>query len=230
MSRRVELNHDPLAGLIVYEDRDLLVVNKPPGMLTASGPNDRRPTLWGAVQVRGLHQRIQTGIIHRLDRDACGLLVFSKNDDSYQSLKTQFFRHTVERVYMAIVKGIPKPPAGRIESQLVEWKDGTVHPTKQRNKGERAISHYETCSAYRGSSLVRVTLETGRKHQIRVHMAETGHPIVGDAVYNPSAKEDQRLMLVAMRLCLDHPRTGKRMEFEVDMPRHMRETLRALKP
>lgn len=227
MPRRAESDRDPLAGLVVYEDRDLLVVNKPPGMITASGPNDRRPTLWAAVQYRGMQQRIQSGIIHRLDRDACGLLVFSKNDDAYQSLKKQFFQHTVERIYMAIVKGTAKPPAGRVENQLVEWKDGTVHTTKQRNKGERAISYYETCSAHGACSLVRVKLETGRKHQIRVHMAGIGHPIIGDVVYNQDAKEDERLMLVAMRLCLDHPRTGKRMEFEVDLPRYMRELLRS---
>lgn len=225
-------SRDPIARLIVYEDADILVVNKPAGMLTSSGPRDTRPTLWGLVQARALvlqKQRAPMGLIHRLDRDACGLLVFSKNDEAYQSLKKQFFRHTVDRVYMAIVNGVPKEPSGKIDSQLVEWKDGTVHTTKQRNKGERAVSHYEVCGSEAKHSLVRVRLQTGRKHQIRVHLSEMGNPIVGDTFYNPQAKEAENLMLVAIRLCFDHPRSGERMEFELELPTHLREFLRKLK-
>jgi 23S rRNA pseudouridine1911/1915/1917 synthase len=214
--------------MIVHEDDDILVVNKPPGMLTASGPKDERPTLWRTVQARARAQkwRKPMGIIHRLDRDACGLLVFSKNNDAYQSLKTQFFRHTVERIYMAIVSGTPRPVEGTIDNYLDEWKDGTVHKTRQHGRGERAVSDYETCSITRKLTLVRVKLQTGRKHQIRVHLAGINHPIVGDGVYNPQAKEGDRLMLVAMRLCFDHPRTGRRMEFELPLPAHMRKCLR----
>jgi RluA family pseudouridine synthase len=174
-------------------------------------------------------QRSPMGLIHRLDRDACGLLVFSKHDDAYQSLKKQFFQHTVERVYVAIVAGAPKEPKGRIESSLVEWKDGTVHSTKQRNKGEKAISHYEVCGQEGKYSLLRVKLETGRKHQIRVHLSEMGCPIVGDAFYGKGVKEGEQLMLVAIRLCLDHPMTEKRMEFELELPEHLRAFLRGLK-
>jgi 23S rRNA pseudouridine1911/1915/1917 synthase len=128
---------------------------------------------------------------------------------------------------MAIVKGAPKEPRGTIRSRLVEWKDGTVHSTKQRNKGEEAISHYEVHQALKAYSLVRVKLETGRKHQIRVHLSELGTPIVGDSFYNKTAK-DEGLMLVAIRLCFDHPRTGKRLTFEVPLPQHMRGFLRDL--
>lgn len=218
-----------IRSLVVYDDPDLVVFNKPPGMLTASGPHDNRPTLWRTVQAIGTQQRLHVGIIHRLDKEASGLLVFSKNDDAYNSLKAQFFRHTVERSYMAIVKGIPNPPRGTISNRLVEWKDGTVHTTRNRNHGEAAISHYEVYQALKGCSLVRVKLETGRKHQIRVHLAELGHPIIGDSFYNKSAKAEG-LMLVAIRLCLDHPRTGKRMEFEAPLPQHMRAFLRNLEP
>ncbi len=219
---------DPLAGLRVYEDDDLLVVNKPRGMLTASGPRDKRPTLWGTVQAYGDHLRTQVGIIHRLDRDASGLLVFSKNDLAYQSLKKQFFRHTVDRLYMAIVQGRPHSSSGRIRSRLLEWKDGTVHTTVRPDKGEEAISDYEVIAKEKGYAVVRVKLETGRKHQIRVHMAALGSPIAGDDVYNPKAS-GQGLMLVAARLCFDHPRNGKRMEFEVDLPPHMRQFIRDLR-
>lgn len=221
---------DPIRDLIIHEDDDILVVNKPPGMLTASGPRDERPTLWRTIQARARAQgwRRPMGIIHRLDRDACGLLVFSKNNDAYQSLKTQFFRHTVERIYMALVSGTPKPPEGTIDNYLDEWKDGTVHKTRQHGKGERAVSHYQTHSVTKKTALVRIKLETGRKHQIRVHLAGINHPIVGDMLYHPQAKRGDTLMLVAKRLCFIHPRTGKWTEFELPLPEHMRKCLRDL--
>lgn len=233
MARPPQELRDPLAGMIVHEDPDLLVVNKPSGLLTASGPRDRRKTLWGIVQMRAVaFQKLRRpmGLIHRLDRDACGLLVFSKNDQAYQSLKKQFFRHTVERTYMAIVRGMPKSPEGTIENRLAEWKDGTVHPTRHRAKGEVAISHYQVHSVSGDCSLVRVRLETGRKHQIRVHLAGMGCPIVGDHFYGePQADASLTLMLCAIRLCFDHPRSGKRMEFEIPLPQHMRTFLRTLR-
>lgn len=228
VQRKAVRGVDPLAAIRVYEDDDILVVNKPRGMLTASGPRDKRPTLWGTVQAYGDRLRTQVGIIHRLDRDASGLLVFSKNDNAYQSLKTQFFRHTVDRMYMAIVQGKPRSKAGRIHNRLSEWKDGTVHTTSRGDKGEEAISDFEVIGHEKNFALVRVKLETGRKHQIRVHMATLGSPIAGDDVYNPKSK-GEGLMLVAIRLCFDHPRTGKRMEFEVDLPPHMRDFIRHLR-
>lgn len=219
---------DPIRDLIIHEDDDILVVNKPAGMLTSSGPHDERPTLWRIIQARAVQQgwRKPMGIIHRLDRDASGLLVFSKCDDAYQSLKKQFFRHTVERIYMAIVSGTPNPVEGTIDYYIDEWKDGTVHKTRQHGRGERAISHYQTYSVTKKAALVRVKLETGRKHQIRVHLAGINHPILGDVLYHPHTKRGALLMLVAKRLCFDHPRTGKRMEFEVPLPEHMRQCLR----
>ncbi len=221
---------DPIRDLIIHEDDDILVVSKPPGMLTSSGPRDERPTLWRIIQARAVQQgwRKPMGIIHRLDRDASGLLVFSKCDDAYQSLKKQFFRHTVERIYMAIVSGTPNPAEGTIDYYIDEWKDGTVHKTRQHGRGERAISHYQTYSVTKKTALVRVKLETGRKHQIRVHLAGINHPILGDVLYHPHTKRGATLMLVAKRLCFDHPRTGKRMEFELPLPEHMRQCLRDL--
>lgn len=231
-------SRDPIVGLVVHEDDDIVVVNKPQGMLTSSGPKDKRPTLWHMVHDRGAAKGLQMGIIHRLDRDAAGLLVFSKNDQAYHSLKTQFFKHTVDRFYLAIVTGKPKPASGKIKSQLVEWKDGSVHAVEDEDKGETAITHYEACSSEGFYSLVRLKLETGRKHQIRVHLSDLGFPIVGDCLYGknrPAKKKKSQkaptgeLMLVAIRLCFDHPRTGKRMKFEVDMPPHMREFLKAIR-
>src|SRR5687767_4753603 len=130
---------------VVHEDADMLVVNKPAGLLTSTVARERRPTLLAMVReyVAVREPRARVGLIHRLDRDASGLLVFSKNDAAYRSLKTQFFRHTVERVYLAVTQGVPNPRKGRIESRLEERADGTAYSTQQSGKGERAITHYE---------------------------------------------------------------------------------------
>ena len=217
---------------VVFEDDDLLVVEKPPGLLTSTTPGERRPTLLAMVRdhveasapARG--RPPQVGLIHRLDRDASGLLVFSKTHEAYLSLKRQFFEHTVERVYTAVVRGAPTPPAGRVESRLVERADGTVYSTRRPGEGERAVTDYEVTRRLKGRSLVRVTLHTGRKHQIRVHLGERGAPIIGDTMYGKAAAKPKdrkqrpagRLMLAATRLSFAHPRTGERLTFERPAP------------
>jgi RluA family pseudouridine synthase len=227
---------------IAYEDDDLLVVDKPPGLLTSTVPREKRPTLLaivrrhvegngaianGRARDSGVRKRARTraeseprvGLIHRLDRDAAGLLVFSKNHEAYRSLKQQFFDHTVERVYTAVVAGVPTPRAGRIESRLVERADGTVHSTDRPGAGEFAATEYETIEEGRRRSVLRVKLHTGRKHQIRVHLSERGVPILGDAVYGrDNAPEGAPLHLAATSLSFTHPRTGERKTFELPRP------------
>jgi RluA family pseudouridine synthase len=172
---------------------------------------------------------VRVGLIHRLDRDASGLLVFSKTHEAYVSLKRQFFEHSVERVYTAVAEGVPTPRAGRVESRLVERADGTVYSTRQPGKGERAVTDYEVVEERNRRSLIRVSLHTGRKHQIRVHLSQRGSPIVGDTMYarleGPPTRKGpsrpatpERLMLAATRLSLTHPRTGARMTFERPAP------------
>lgn len=206
---------------IVYEDLDLIVVDKPAGLLTSTVARERRPTLLAAVRahVAKSDARARVGLIHRLDRDASGLLVFSKNNQAYRSLKSQFFHHSVTREYAAVVDGTPTPLKGRIESRLAERADGVVHTTTRLNHGQIAITDYEVLKAEAGKSFLRVTLHTGRKHQIRVHLAGRGVPIVGDQVYGPSAHKLGRLMLTATRLVIQHPRTGKPSEFVLPLPR-----------
>src|SRR3954463_753286 len=151
--------------------------------------------------------RACAGLIHRLDRDASGLLVFSKNHDAFRSLKEQFFKHTVDRIYMAVVHGKLKPEKDRIRSRLVEIPDGSVHSTKRPDHGELATTDYQVIRTNGELSLVRVTLQTGRKHQIRVHLSERGAPIVGDPIYATNdSPPAPRLMLVATQLTFDHPR------------------------
>jgi 23S rRNA pseudouridine1911/1915/1917 synthase len=200
---------------IVYEDRDVLVIDKPAGLLTSTNERERRPTAWAAVQeyLEATDPDARPGLIHRLDRDASGLLVFSKNDAAYRSLKQQFLRHTVSRIYIAHVHGKLTPPAGRIESHLVERADGVVRATRMRGKGQVAITDYQTISGGAGRSVLRLTLQTGRKHQIRSQLEEKGTPIINDPVYG-EANCDGEMMLVAVELSFDHPRTGKRVKFE----------------
>jgi 23S rRNA pseudouridine1911/1915/1917 synthase len=216
-----------LAFTVVYEDADLLVVDKPAGLLTSTVPGERRPTLLAAVQEyvgaqKPVDRRTRVGLIHRLDRDASGLLVFSKNDAAYHSLKSQLFHRTVEREYLAVTEGVPTPREGRIESRLDERADGTVYSTRTHAAGERAITQYAVIESLDGGrrSLVRVRLETGRKHQIRVHLAQRGAPIAGDPVYGAGDDEQDapRLMLAAVKLGFTHPRTGEPASFELPPP------------
>ena len=203
-----------LPFLVVHEDDDILVIDKPAGLLTSTVPREKRPTAVALVReyVATNEPRARVGLIHRLDRDASGLLIFSKNHAAYESLKRQFYEHSVRRRYTAVVHGVPTPKSGRIESKLIERADGSMRSTREPGKGQRAITEYETIRRVGKASLLRITLHTGRKHQIRVHLAERGVPVVNDPVYGKE-KPNGPLMLAAVELEIAHPRTGKRMCF-----------------
>jgi len=205
---------------IVFEDEDFVILNKPQGLITSSGPHDKRPTLIGLLRAYyEIHEKhIRIGLVHRLDADAGGLMVFSKNAGAHAGLKQQFADHSVERVYVALLDGAPKTAAGRIDTKLVELADGRVRSTHHPDKGERAVTHYETLKVMNGQALVRVRLETGRKHQIRAHFFEKDCPIVNDRIYCPRFPEAE-LRLIAVALGFDHPRSGKPMRWELPMPK-----------
>jgi 23S rRNA pseudouridine1911/1915/1917 synthase len=211
---------------VVHEDEDLIIINKPPGLLTSTHPGERRPTAWAMIRdvVHQGNPRARVGLIHRLDRDASGLLVFSKNDQAYQSLKRQLKARTIRRIYLALCTGVPTPLQGVIRSRLVELPDGRVRTSRRPGAGEEAITHYEVIDRFRSTgkkggmrSVLRVRLHTGRKHQIRAHLEERGHPILNDPLY-AGEKPDGRLMLVAVQLGLIHPRTGLPLEVQIDPP------------
>jgi 23S rRNA pseudouridine1911/1915/1917 synthase len=199
---------------IIFEDDDLLIVDKPAGLLTSTVPRERRPT---ALAI--LRNYTPVGLIHRLDRDASGLLVFSKNEQAHRSLKRQFFLHSVQRTYIAITDGVPTPSAGRIQSRLVELPDGSVRTAVREGTGELAVTEYQTIQRQGGKAVVRATLHTGRKHQIRVHLSQRGAPIMGDSVYNPD-RPGSRLMLAAVVLGFVHPRTGHAVLYELEAPKY----------
>jgi RluA family pseudouridine synthase len=203
---------------IIDEDNNLLVVNKPAGLLTSTNEREKRPTLLAMVRehVERQRGRYRVGVIHRLDRDASGLLVFSKNNRAYESLKSQLFHRTMKRAYLAVVPGVPNPPSGRIESRLIELQDGRVVSTRRHAAGQRAITDYEVVAQAKGKSLLRVTLLTGRKHQIRAHFAEKGHPIIGDKMYGSVVVSP--LMLCAVELGFVDPISGKPRVFCIDPP------------
>src|SRR5438105_196125 len=181
---------------IIYEDADVLIVDKPAGLLTSTVPRERRPTLLKMVReyVAANDPRARVGLIHRLDRDASGLLVFSKNHQAYESLKSQLFHRTIDRIYLAVVRGKLNPPAGQIESRLVELPNGSVRTSRRPGHGERGITEYKVINTRGEFQLLRVKLLTGRKHQIRAHLSERGARIVGDRVYGPEDDSASRLM------------------------------------
>jgi 23S rRNA-/tRNA-specific pseudouridylate synthase len=165
------------------------------------------------AQQRG---RYRVGVIHRLDRDASGLLVFSKNNRAYESLKSQLFHRSMKRAYVAVVAGVPHAAKGTIESRLIELQDGRVVSTRKHAAGERAITDYEVLAQGKGKSLLRVTLLTGRKHQIRAHLTEKGHPIIGDKMYGSAIVSP--LMLCAIELGFEDPISNKPRTFHIDPP------------
>lgn len=206
---------------LIYEDDDVLVIDKPAGLLTSTVAREKRPTAIGLIRqyLERTSPAARAGVVHRLDRDASGLLVFAKNQMALRALKSQFFKHTVRREYLAITHGSPTPPSGRIDNRLVEYLDGTVHETERIDKGQRAITDYATLARGKAMAAVRVTLLTGRKHQIRAHLSLRGVPIVGDRVYGKPKDDAPRMMLAAVILGFDHPGTGKPMVFEQPIPK-----------
>jgi 23S rRNA pseudouridine1911/1915/1917 synthase len=205
---------------IIHEDEDVLVVIKPPGLLTSTTVRERRETAIGLVRfyLADREPRARPGIVHRLDKDAAGLLVFSKSNAAHQSLKKQFFAHTVLREYLAVVHGQVSPAKGRIESNLVELKDGSVRDTHNPGAGQKAVTEYEVVKQGLKMAVVRVRLETGRKHQIRAHFAQKKNPVVGDSVYEGKQPPGTTLLLAAVKLGFDHPGSGERVMFEIPPP------------
>lgn len=207
---------------LIHFDADIAIVDKPAGLLTATDPDERRPTAWRILQsyFRNQNQKNEVHLIHRLDRDASGLLVFARTKDAYTTLKKQFFEHTITRQYGALVHGIPKGPKGHLENLLLEDPQGKVGLTQNAKIGKQAILDYEVVAsdAKRKLSLLRCTLFTGRKHQIRVQLKAAGHTVCGDPVYGQADEPPCRLALHAERLAFEHPRSGKKVAFESPIP------------
>lgn len=216
--------HLPPGLTILHEDADVIVVLKSHGLLTVPTERERDTTAQaylnaylGATKGR---ERIQ--VVHRLDRETSGVLVFAKNAYAREQLKEQFAAHSVDRLYVAIVEGEMDPPEGTFRSYLREMKDLKMVSVDAHPDAKYAVTHFKTVQTNGRFAMLEVTLETGRKNQIRAHLSEAGHPIVGDRMYGSEINPLGRLGLHAKLLGFDHPVTGKHLVFEAPVPKVFR--------
>ena len=223
---------------IAFEDEHLIVVDKPAGLVVHPAAGNFDGTLVNALlhhcggSLSGIGGVARPGIVHRIDKDTSGLIVAAKTDRAHEGLARQFADHSIERRYLAITRGKPAPPAGRVDAPLAR------SPSNRKkiaivSTGKRAVTHYRTLEPLNGAALVECRLETGRTHQVRVHMASLGHPLVGDATYggrHPVAERIgfRRQALHAARLGFVHPVTKETQVFDSAMPADMQELFTAL--
>jgi 23S rRNA pseudouridine1911/1915/1917 synthase len=220
---------EPIPLDVIYEDADLLVINKPPGMTVHPAPGHATSTLVNAVlahshDLSGIGGVIRPGIVHRLDRDTSGIIVVAKNDAAHTALAGQLKERQVEKTYVALVEGTPKPAEGVIDAPIA--RDPRNRQRMAIVEGGRdSVTSYRVVERLSGVSLVEARPKTGRTHQIRVHLAAIGHPIVGDRVYGHISPLAGRQFLHASRIVFAHPATGARMELEAPLPSDLRDVL-----
>jgi 23S rRNA pseudouridine1911/1915/1917 synthase len=209
---------------VVFEDDSIIVVEKPAGLLTVATDTERSRTLYAALRERANRKRPpeKIFIVHRLDREASGLLVLAKTFENKERLQNQFKDHSAGRRYIAVVEGQVRQDQFTIRSYLAENAALRVYSTRKSSAGRLAITHVRVIRASSKATLVEVRLETGRKHQVRVHLAGCGHPIVGDKVYGSGYNPLRRLALHAAELGFRHPVTGRMVHFEAPCPKSFR--------
>lgn len=212
---------------IVYEDEDIVVVNKPAGMPVHPSLNNYENSLANGLMY--YYQEQGKPFIfrctNRLDRDTSGLTVVAKHMVSSSILSSMGMRHEITREYLAIVRGALNPSEGTIDAPIGRTGSSLIERKIDFENGERAVTHYRVVEEQNGHSLVSLILETGRTHQIRVHMKYIGHPLVGDYLYNPDMEYIDRQALHSHRLSFTHPVTGEKMEFTAPLPTDMRKIL-----
>ena len=223
---------------IVYEDSDVLVINKPKGLVVHPAAGHQEDTLVNGLlfsradQLSGINGELRPGIVHRIDKDTSGLLAVAKNDLAHTVLASQLKDHSMARTYEAIVCGNLKEDSGTVDAPIGR------HPTDRKKmcvterNSKEAVTHWEVVARYRGYTHIRCRLETGRTHQIRVHMAHIGHPILGDTVYGrkkPELGQDSQCLHAGM-LCFSHPRDGHPVVVMAALPEYFKEVLKKLTP
>ena len=239
---------------IVYEDVDLLVIDKSPGISMHPGPGNYDNTIVNALmkycggQLSTIGDELRPGIVHRIDKDTSGLIVVAKNNDSHEKLSEQFNKHTIKRVYQALIWGKLRPRSGRIETLITRSSKNRQLMEVSLNKGKKAITNYKTIEIFENNnvptfSFIECILETGRTHQIRVHMSHAGNNIFGDKKYkkrfkkfkniNEDLEKDllklDRQFLHAKILGFFHPKTGEEMEFSSILPQDLENILKKLR-
>ena len=235
--KRVETEPEDIPLDIRYEDDDLLVVNKPKGMVVHPSAGHESGTLVNALlhhcgdSLSGINGELRPGIVHRIDKDTSGLLIVAKNDFAHQSLARQIKAHSFTREYEAVVYGNLKNDEGEVNAPIGR------HPTHRKKQAvtdkhsRHALTHYEVIERFEGFTHVKLRLETGRTHQIRVHMAYIGHPVAGDTVYGPkkAITSLQGQCLHARLIGFDHPRSGRYIEVNSELPPYFTAFLKKLK-
>jgi len=212
---------------ILHEDDDLIVVLKTNGLLTVATERERENTAQAYLNAYlGEKGEERIHVVHRLDRESSGVLVFAKNFETREALKERFAAHEIDRLYVAVIEGSMQPPAGTIRSHLLERKDLRMQSVDAHPDAKLAVTHYRTIANSDPYSVLEVTLETGRKNQIRAHLSEAGHPVVGDQLYGSTTNPLGRLGLHAKLLGFEHPTTGKKMIFTAPLPKSFRDLLR----
>ena len=222
---------------IVYEDEDVLVLNKPKGLVVHPAAGHQDDTLVSGLlyalgdQLSGINGVLRPGIVHRIDKDTSGLLAVAKNDLAHTVLASQLKDHTMARTYEAIVCGNLKEDSGTVCAPIGRHQTDRKTMCVTAHNSKEAVTHWEVVARYRGYTHIRCKLETGRTHQIRVHMAHIGHPILGDTVYGrkkPELGQDSQC-LHAGALCFTHPRTGLPVMVFAPMPKYFEDVLEKLK-
>lgn len=218
---------------IVYEDGELLVVNKPKGMVVHPAAGNPDGTLVNALlfhcgeSLSGINGVIRPGIVHRIDKDTSGLLIVAKNDRAHQSLAEQIAAHSFTRIYNAVVYGSLKEEKGTVSAAIGRHPSDRKRMAVLSSGGREAVTHYRVLEQFPGFTLVECRLETGRTHQIRVHMAHIGHPVAGDPVYGPKRciTELRGQCLHARVIGFVHPSTGEYLEFDSGLPAYFEQFL-----
>ena len=220
---------------VVYEDEDIIVVNKPKGMVVHPGNGNPDGTLVNAIlhmckdSLSGIGGEIRPGIVHRIDKDTSGLLIIAKNDKSHINLSEQIKNHKVKKIYIALVKGVVPEDEATITLPIARSKTDRKKMAVDKN-GKEAVTHFKVIERFDKYTLLELKIDTGRTHQIRVHMSYIGFPVVGDLVYSNGKNEFgvEGQMLHAKRLEFIHPTTNKKMELEAELPDYFKEIISIL--
>ena len=234
--KEVDITPTEMALDIVYEDEDLLVINKPKGLVVHPAAGHQDDTLVNGLlyalgdDLSGINGELRPGIVHRIDKDTSGLLAVAKNDRAHTFLASQLKDHTMARTYEAIVCGSFREDSGTVDAPIGRHPSDRKKMTVTERNSKRAVTHWEVVARYRGYTHVRCRLETGRTHQIRVHMAHIGHPILGDTVYGHKKPElgQSSQVLHAGQLCFIHPRDGRPVMVFAPLPDYFLEVLEKL--
>ncbi|MGE5329074.1 MAG: RluA family pseudouridine synthase [Deltaproteobacteria bacterium] len=233
---KLEIEAQDIPIEVIYEDNDIAVINKQKGMVVHPACGNYSGTLVNALlynckNLSGINGVIRPGIVHRIDKDTSGVLVIAKNDNAHTKLSEQLKKHTMNRIYYALVHGEIKANSGKIEAAIGRHKTDRKKMSVVTKGGKNAVTYFEVLERFSGYSFIRAKLETGRTHQIRVHMSYIGHPLVGDEVYGYKKQKIsiKGQMLHAAVLGFIHPTTEQYMEFETALPVEFTELLEKLR-